>query len=142
MRNAIVVLAGLLFGFGLDLAHMTDPRVVLAFLDVAGAWNPALLFVMAGALAVTVPGFALLRRRSRTWYAGALRWPSRTDIDAPLLGGAALFGVGWGLAGYCPGPGVAALAHGAADPLWFVAGLVLGMAGFARASARAQGAAA
>jgi uncharacterized membrane protein YedE/YeeE len=141
MRYVIVVAAGLLFGFGLDLAHMTDPRIVLAFLDVAGAWNPALLFVMAGALAVTLPGFALLRRRSSTWLAGALRWPSRSDIDAPLLGGAALFGIGWGLAGYCPGPGMAALAHGAGDPLWFVAGLGLGMIAYTRVSARATAAA-
>jgi len=133
VNRAIVLLSGALFGFGLDLSRMTDPGRVLGFLDVAGAWDPTLLFVMAGALAVTVPGFAWLRRRARPRPASPLGKPERRDLDARLLGGAALFGIGWGMAGYCPGPGIAALAHGAPDPVWFVAGMVPGMLAFARA---------
>ncbi|MDX1609838.1 MAG: DUF6691 family protein [Halofilum sp. (in: g-proteobacteria)] len=131
MGRLFVIGSGLLFGFGLDLARMTDPARVLGFLDVAGRWDPTLLFVMAGALAVSVPGFALLRRRGATWFAGTLRLPERRDLDGPLVGGAALFGVGWGLAGYCPGPGIAALSHGALDPAWFVVGMLLGMLAYA-----------
>lgn len=131
MSRLFVIASGFLFGFGLDLARMTDPGRVLGFLDVAGSWDPTLLFVMVGALAVTVPGFAYLRRRGATWFSGRLQLPTRRDLDGRLLAGAALFGVGWGLAGYCPGPGLAALSHGAADPAWFVAGMLLGMAAFA-----------
>lgn len=131
MQRLFVIASGLLFGFGLDLARMTDPGRVLGFLDVAGRWDPTLLFVMIGALVVAVPGFAILRRRGTTWFAGRLQLPTRQDLDARLLAGAALFGVGWGLAGYCPGPGIAALSHAAADPAWFVAGMLLGMAAFA-----------
>lgn len=132
MYRLVVVLSGLLFGFGLDLSRMTDPERVLGFLDVAGTWDPTLLFVMAGALAVSVPAFTWLQRRGRSWLAGPLQLPTRRDLDARLLGGAALFGIGWGLAGYCPGPGLSALAHGAMDPAWFVVGMVLGMIIFAR----------
>lgn len=132
MDRAIVILAGGLFGFGLDLGRMTDPGRVLGFLDVAGTWDPTLLFVMTGALLVTVPAFLVLRRRGRSWLAGPLNLSERRDLDARLVGGAALFGIGWGLAGYCPGPGIAALAQGELDPAWFVAGMVLGMLAFAR----------
>lgn len=132
VNRAIVLISGGLFGFGLDLGRMTDPARVLGFLDVAGTWDPTLLFVMAGALAVSVPGFAWLKRGGRTGSCGREPSQGRRNLDARLLGGAALFGVGWGLAGYCPGPGIAALAHGALDPAWFVAGMVLGMLAFAR----------
>lgn len=130
MSRLFIIGSGLLFGFGLDLGRMTDPARVLGFLDVAGRWDPTLLFVMIGALAVAVPGFAILQRRGTTWFSGRLQLPTRRDVDGRLLAGAALFGVGWGLAGYCPGPGIAALSQGAADPAWFAAGMVLGMAAF------------
>lgn len=131
MNRVVVIVSGLLFGFGLDLGRVTDPERVLGFLDVAGRWDPTLLFVMAGALAVSVPAFTWLRGRGRSWLAGSLRFPDRRDLDGRLLGGAALFGIGWGLAGYCPGPGIAALSHGVPDPAWFVLGMVAGMFAFA-----------
>ena len=130
MNGVIALVAGLLFGIGLNLAHMTDPEVVIGFLDVAGQWNPQLVFVLAGALVTAFIGFRVTGQSSQSWFGGALQLPTRRDIDAPLLGGAALFGVGWGLAGYCPGPGIAALTHGAADPAWFMLGMAAGMIGY------------
>jgi len=127
MRAVVGLAAGLLFGYGLNLARMTDPEVVLGFLDVAGSWNPQLLFVLAGALATTLVGYRLVGYQGRSWFAGALQLPSRRDIDLRLISGAALFGIGWGVVGYCPGPGLAALTHGAADPAWFMLGLAGGM---------------
>jgi uncharacterized protein len=119
--------AGLLFGAGLALAGMTDPSVVLGFLDIAGRWNPALLFVMAGAVIVTFVGYRLALARPRPLLAQRFLLPSVTQIDAPLIVGAALFGLGWGLAGYCPGPAVASLVSGNVDVLMFVAAMVIGM---------------
>lgn len=130
MNGVVALVAGVLFGVGLNLAHMTDPEVVLGFLDVTGAWNPQLLFVLVGALVTAFIGFRVVGTDGASWFGDLRRPPSKRDIDAPLLGGAALFGMGWGLAGYCPGPGVAALAHGAADPAWFVLGLLAGMSGY------------
>jgi len=128
MRDLLLGLAlGALFGLGLALAGMTDPAVVLGFLDPLGAWNPALAFVMAAALAVTALGFALARRRGRPLLAAELRWPTATALDGRLLGGAALFGLGWGLAGYCPGPALASLAAGQSGTLVFVAAMLAGM---------------
>lgn len=132
MNLVIAALAGVVFGFGLDMARMTDPERVLGFLDVAGRWDPTLVFVMAGAVLVAGAGFRLAARRPVSWLGEPLRLPTRRDIDAPLLGGAALFGAGWGLAGYCPGPGLAAMVQGAADPAWFALGMVLGMLAFGR----------
>jgi uncharacterized membrane protein YedE/YeeE len=137
MNGVIALLAGVLFGFGLDLARMTDPERVIGFLDVAGTWDPTLVFVLAGAVVTATIGFRLVGGRT-SWFGGALRLPQRRDIDRPLVAGAALFGAGWGMAGYCPGPGLAALVQGAADPLWFVVGLVLGMILFARTLGRAS----
>jgi hypothetical protein len=128
MRLTIMGLAaGLLFGAGLALSGMTDPRVVLGFLDLAGDWNPALALVMAGALAVTVPGYRLAFRQDRPLWADRFVLPTASRIDARLIGGAALFGIGWGLAGYCPGPALAALSAGWPGTLIFVAGLGLGL---------------
>lgn len=132
MNLLVAALAGVLFGFGLDLARLTDPERVLGFLDVAGRWDPTLAFVMAGAVLVAGTGFRLAARRGVSWLGEPLRLPARHDLDAPLVGGAAIFGVGWGLAGYCPGPGLAATVQGAADPAWFALGMVLGMLAFAR----------
>lgn len=130
MNGLIALVAGVLFGFGLDLARMTDPERVLGFLDIAGRWDPTLVFVLAGAVVTATIGFRLIGR-GESWFGGPMRLPQRSDIDRPLVLGAALFGAGWGLAGYCPGPGLAALVQGAADPAWFVVGLVAGMAAFA-----------
>lgn len=130
MNGVVALVAGLLFGFGLNLAHMTDPEVVLGFLDVAGQWNPQLLFVLGGALGTALVGFRLAGRQRRSWFGGTFQLPTRRDIDARLVGGAALFGIGWGLVGYCPGPGIAALTHGAADPAWFMVGMAAGMLGY------------
>lgn len=136
MNGVIALAAGLLFGFGLDLARMTDPARVLGFLDVAGAWDPTLVFVLAGAVITATLGFRLFGRGQASRFGGPLRLPTRRDIDRPLVLGAALFGAGWGLAGYCPGPGLAAMVQVATDPAWFVLGLVVGMLAYGRAAGR------
>jgi hypothetical protein len=124
---AVGLLLGALFGLGLALAGMTDPAVVLGFLDPLGEWNPALAFVMAGALIVTFVLFRLARRQSEPLAAARFHWPTATAIDARLLGGAALFGLGWGLAGYCPGPALASLSAGQPGTLVFVGAMLAGM---------------
>ncbi len=129
MGALLALVAGLLFGAGLAFGGMTDPAVVLGFLDVAGNWNPALLFVMAGALGVTALGYRLAFRRGRPLLAGRFTLPAARPIDARLLGGAALFGVGWGLAGYCPGPALASLPALHAGTLVFVLAMVAGVWG-------------
>jgi uncharacterized membrane protein YedE/YeeE len=121
---------GLVFGLGLLVSGMTEPEKVLGFLDFFGAWDATLAFVMAGAVAVAAAGFALARRRSAPLFAARFSWPSRNDIDAPLVAGAALFGLGWGLAGICPGPALVNLAGLTAPIIVFVAAMVLGMFGY------------
>jgi uncharacterized membrane protein YedE/YeeE len=126
-RSALAAfVAGALFGLGLVVSRMADPRVVLAFLDVAGDFDPSLLFVMAGAVAVTAVAFRLVLRRPKPVLAESFTLPTRHEIDTPLVRGAVLFGIGWGLAGYCPGPALVALAGGARDALVFVPAMVLG----------------
>ena len=111
--------AGFLFGIGLWLSGMANPRKVLDFLDVAGSWDPSLLLVMGGAVAVTAVFFRpLIRRRDLKF--------EKTDIDAPLIGGAALFGLGWGIGGYCPGPALTALSNLSAEAFVFVAAMIVG----------------
>ena len=102
---------GLIFGIGLLISGMTDPQKVLGFLDVFGTWDPTLAFVMAGALGVTAIGFAVAKRRGRAVLESRSRWPAPAAIDAPLVAGAILFGIGWGLVGLCPGPAIVNLAH-------------------------------
>ncbi len=120
MNFLTALVAGALFGAGLWLSGMTDPQVVLGFLDIGGAWNPALAFTMGGALLVTGPAYYLARRRGRIVGGAAPELPPGRGIDARLLGGAALFGVGWGLAGICPGPALILLVS--ADPAVYVFG--------------------
>ena len=115
------LLSGLVFGVGLCISGMTDPKNVLAFLDVAGAWSPNLAGVMLGAIAVHAAWLRFGAKVSLT--------PIRARVDAALLGGAALFGIGWGLAGYCPGPAFVALGSGALGTLAFVGAMLLGMLG-------------
>jgi uncharacterized membrane protein YedE/YeeE len=121
---------GLIFGIGLLVSGMTEPAKVLGFLDIFGAWDATLAFVMAGAVAVASAGFALARRRAAPLIAPAFAWPSRNDIDAPLIIGSALFGIGWGLAGICPGPALVNLAGLSTPIVVFVVAMVLGMFGF------------
>jgi uncharacterized membrane protein YedE/YeeE len=125
-RLLIALAAGALFGLGLAVSQMTDPDKVLNFLDLAGRWDPSLALVMAGALAVSIPGYAWLRRRGRTLGGAVLPPAPGTRIDASLLGGSALFGIGWGIAGYCPGPALANLAHGSSDAIVFDVALLIG----------------
>ncbi|MBT8149104.1 MAG: YeeE/YedE family protein [Pseudomonadales bacterium] len=127
MGQAVAALAcGLVFGAGLALSGMTDTQVVLAFFDFFGMWNPALAWVMLAALAITLPGYALVLRRERPLLHQRFELPSNKHIDTDLLAGAALFGIGWGLYGYCPGPAIAALAYLQTKTFAFVAAMVLG----------------
>lgn len=126
MRAWIAFAAGLLFGLGLSLGGMTQPAVVLGFLDIFGAWDPRLVFVMAGAVLTTAVGYRLVLRRPRPLLAERFQWPMSRRIDARLIGGAALFGIGWGIAGYCPGPALASLGAGAPALLVLVACMIAG----------------
>ena len=126
MQVASALLAGIVFGAGLSIAGMTNPAKVLAFLDVAGRWDPTLAFVMAGAVAVSAAGYALTGRLGRPWLGGAFGIPTRRDLDPALLGGAALFGVGWGLVGLCPGPALANLSRGSVEVAIFVSAMLAG----------------
>lgn len=116
--------AGLLFGIGLWISGMARPEKVLNFLDIAGSWDASLLFVMGGAVAVTLAANRFLLRKPL--LAEKFELPTRKDIDVPLVAGAAIFGIGWGIGGYCPGPGLTALASLAIDPLVFVAAMLAG----------------
>lgn len=120
-------LAGIIFGVGLIIAGMINPSKVLNFLDVAGTWDPSLAFVMAGAIAVTASGYWLVGKRQRPLLDASFHWPTARDVDARLLIGAALFGVGWGLAGLCPGPAIASLTLAAPPTLAFIAALIAGV---------------
>ncbi len=121
---------GLLFGWGLLISGMTDPGKVIGFLDLAGAWDPSLAFVMGGAIAVGVFAFGVAKKRTRNVFGGALHLPTSRDIDRPLVIGALLFGAGWGLAGFCPGPGIVAMAAGEPKALVFVVAMLAGMGVF------------
>lgn len=118
---------GLLFGLGLILAGMTNPAKVIAFLDLAGAWDPSLALVMGGAIAVGTLAFALARGRAHSSLGLPMQWPRANTIDRRLLGGSLLFGAGWGLAGFCPGPAVVSLAMGGTKVYVFVAAMLIGM---------------
>jgi uncharacterized membrane protein YedE/YeeE len=127
MSFLFAALAGLLFGIGLIVSGMSDPSKVQGFLDLAGAWNPSLAMVMAGAIGVGLLPFALARRRARSLLGEPMMLPLATMVDRRLIGGALLFGVGWGLAGYCPGPALVSLLTGGLKPLLFCAAMVAGM---------------
>ncbi|MBN4666305.1 YeeE/YedE family protein [Pandoraea nosoerga] len=119
---------GLVFGLGLMLAGMANPAKVLGFLDLAGRWDPSLAFVMGGAVAVAFAGFGLARGQVMAWTGEPRMWPALRGLDKRLVIGALLFGVGWGLAGICPGPALVLLGAGSAKALVFVAAMVVGMA--------------
>ncbi|MGD0847069.1 DUF6691 family protein [Bradyrhizobium sp.] len=118
--------SGLVFGLGLVISGMTQPSKVLGFFDVFGHWDPTLAIVMAGALVVVAPGFALLRGRDTSILGVTLDWPSRRTIDRSLIGGAVLFGIGWGLVGLCPGPALANLAGLSPKVFGFVVAMAIG----------------
>jgi uncharacterized membrane protein YedE/YeeE len=126
-KNAVAAICGLLFAAGLGLGGMTNPLKVQAFLDVLGRWDPSLLFVMGGGIVVAFWAFRASKRRVAPILGGQFGWPTQTRIDTKLLGGAAIFGVGWGLVGYCPGPALVALGSGRIDAAVAVASMVLGM---------------
>lgn len=124
---AASLIAGILFGLGLSVSGMVDPVKVLGFLDFFGDWDPTLAVVMAGALALMIPASLLPGRMHRPLLAGEFKLPAKTAVDARLVGGAALFGAGWGLVGFCPGPAISSLAFGGASSAIFVAAMLVGM---------------
>lgn len=127
MNKVFGFLSGLVFGLGLILAGMTQPLKVKGFLDLTGAWDPSLGLVMGGAIAVGVFAFAAARRRERSWTGASMEIPSNRTIDARLITGGVLFGVGWGIAGFCPGPALVALGSGMGEAGIFVAAMLVGM---------------
>jgi uncharacterized membrane protein YedE/YeeE len=127
MQALASFLCGLIFGSGLMISGMTQPAKVLGFLDAFGRWNPTLALVMAGALATSGVGYMLARRHSRPLFAPQYLWPTRTDIDRPLVVGSVLFGIGWGLAGLCPGPALENLATLSPRIIVFVIAMIAGM---------------
>lgn len=136
MSIVVALVAGLVFGLGLIVSGMAQPAKVLGFLDLAGAWDPSLALVMAGAIAVGLPAFALAQRRSESFCGQPMQLPQAGAIDRRLLGGGLLFGIGWGLAGLCPGPALVALGSGSLQAQWFVAAMLAGMVLFERLERR------
>ena len=134
----ISLLAGLVFGLGLIVSGMANPAKVLGFLDLAGAWDPSLAFVMAGAIAVAAFAFALAKKRTASFLGAAMKLPGSRDIDRRLVIGSVLFGIGWGVAGFCPGPGLVALGMGEIKALVFVGAMLLGMGIFELIERRKQ----
>jgi uncharacterized protein len=127
MRILISALAGLVFGLGLIISGMSDPAKVKNFLDFLGTWDPSLAFVMGGAIAVTLVGYRIAFGRGKPLLADGFSLPRKGDIDAPLVIGAALFGIGWGLSGFCPGPAIVSLPLLATGTLVFVAAMLVGI---------------
>ena len=125
-KNASALAAGLLFGVGLAISQMVNPRKVLDFLDVTGNWDPSLALVMAGAVGVAMLAFRFVLKRKQPLFDSEFHLPRLTKLDRRLLVGSGIFGLGWGIGGYCPGPGIAALSAGSLEALVFVAGMALG----------------
>ena len=127
MNLVASLFSGLIFGIGLIISGMINPAKVQNFLDVFGTWDPSLAFVMGGAIAVALPGFWVLKRKSKPTFAPTFQWPTKTDLDSRLLSGSAIFGIGWGLSGLCPGPAVTALSIGSISIFIFVPAMLVGM---------------
>lgn len=130
MNRVVEFLVGLLFGVGLLLSGMTDPGKVLGFLDLTGAWDPSLACVMGGAIAVGFFAFAVARQRATAFLGGAIHLPGKAPIDRRLLVGSLVFGIGWGLAGFCPGPAIVAAGAGYGKAVVFALSMLAGMALF------------
>ncbi len=120
-------IVGLLFGWGLLISGMTDPGKVIGFLDLTGSWDPSLAMVMGGAIAVGFFAFGIAKKRTSNFLGGALHLPTSSDVDKRLILGALLFGAGWGLAGFCPGPGIVSMAAGQSKAAVFVVAMLAGM---------------
>lgn len=125
-EKLIALLSGVLFGLGLGLSQMIDRDRVLGFLDVTGAWDSTLLFVLGGAVTVTLITFRFVLHLTHPIFAGTFHLPTKKDIDKPLVIGAAIFGIGWGIAGYCPGPSITALVLGSWNPILFLVAFIVG----------------
>ncbi len=131
-------LVGLVFGLGLIVSGMTDPGKVLGFLDLTGSWDPSLAFVMGGAIAVGIFAFAIARKRTTSFLGGAMQFPTSRDIDKRLIVGSLLFGAGWGVAGFCPGPAIVSVGAGEPKAIVFVLAMLAGMWLFEMAERRAR----
>lgn len=131
MRKHIGLLSqfaiGVLFGWGLIISGMTNPQKILNFLDISGSWDPSLIFVMLGAVLVGLAGFYIASKRTESFFGGVLHIPSRRDITRPLIIGSLIFGAGWGVAGFCPGPALVALGAGHLKAFVFVIAMLIGM---------------
>lgn len=127
MRLIATYLIGLVFGVGISISGMANPAKVLNFFDVAGTWDPSLIFVMGGALVVTFIGYRTVLGRSRPAFEPEFSLPTRRDLDFPLVGGSAVFGIGWGIAGFCPGAALPALGTGRGDVILFVIAMLAGI---------------
>jgi uncharacterized membrane protein YedE/YeeE len=128
MLNLNAFLVGLLFGLGLIISGMTDPSKVIGFLDLAGAWDPSLAFVMGGAILIGAGAFTIAKKRQRSLLGAPMRLPSATGLDSRLLLGSLVFGIGWGIAGFCPGPALVSAAAGQPKAWIFVSAMLAGMA--------------
>ena len=126
MQKVIAILSGIIFGLGLSISQMIDRQRVLGFLDAAGAWDPTLMFVLGGAVGITVITFRFILPRAKPLFAPKFYLPTKFNIDRDLILGSALFGVGWGISGYCPGPAIASLALGSTNALIFMGALIVG----------------
>ncbi|MDA0823721.1 MAG: YeeE/YedE family protein [Proteobacteria bacterium] len=125
-RHIVALVTGVIFGLGLAVSQMMNPEKVLAFLDVTGDWDPSLAFVMGGAVAVTLLSFRRVLRLPKPLFGERFEVPSNDAIDGPLLAGAIIFGIGWGVAGYCPGPAIASLTIGSVEPAIFIGAFIVG----------------
>ncbi len=127
MINLMALLSGIVFGSGIILSGMVNPAIVLAFLDITGSWDASLLWVMGGAVAVGIIAFTLARKRTRSYLGTPMHIPAITKIDRSLLAGSFIFGIGWGIAGICPGPALVLLGVGSAEASVFLIAMLLGM---------------
>ena len=127
MRNLVTVFTGLIFGIGLIMSGMTNPAKVQNFLDLLGSWDPSLALVMGGAILITMPGFWLVQKRQTPFFEDSFLIPQKTNLDFYLLTGSAIFGIGWGLGGFCPGPVVVSISNGSAGTILFVITMLIGM---------------
>jgi len=138
LQRVIEFFAGLIFGLGLLLSGMTDPGKVQAFLDLAGHWDPSLAFVMGGGVLVGVLGFGIAKRKNKSLSGQVFHWPELRHVDRTLVLGSLIFGIGWGLAGFCPGPALVSMASGEAKAFVFVLAMLSGIVCFDRITLRAQ----